>query len=129
MSNRKGFVRLALKTGAALVPVISFGENDIFDQISDSRLRKIQEWFLQATGVFPPLIYGRGLLQYWFGIIPRRNAITTVVGAPITIWRSESPTERDVNHLHEQFIKSLKELFEQNKRKYCKDPNVELIIK
>lgn len=29
LNNRKGFVKLALKHGAYLVPVINFGENDI----------------------------------------------------------------------------------------------------
>ncbi|XP_053318861.1 2-acylglycerol O-acyltransferase 3-like isoform X2 [Spea bombifrons] len=32
LSGRKGFVRLALQNGADLVPVYSFGENDIFEQ-------------------------------------------------------------------------------------------------
>ena len=27
----QGFVRLALETGASLVPVLCFGENDLFD--------------------------------------------------------------------------------------------------
>jgi len=30
LGRRKGFVRLALQTGSSLVPVVSFGENDLF---------------------------------------------------------------------------------------------------
>ena len=30
LGRRKGFVRLALQTGSSLVPVVSFGENDMF---------------------------------------------------------------------------------------------------
>lgn len=30
LRNRKGFVRLALQTGASLVPVLSYGETDTF---------------------------------------------------------------------------------------------------
>jgi 2-acylglycerol O-acyltransferase 2 len=30
LSNRKGFVKLAMRKGASLVPVYSFGENDVF---------------------------------------------------------------------------------------------------
>ena len=33
LAKRKGFVREALKTGAHLVPIYSFGENDIFNQV------------------------------------------------------------------------------------------------
>lgn len=31
LGRRKGFVRIAVETGASLVPVISFGENDLFE--------------------------------------------------------------------------------------------------
>ncbi|KHJ83831.1 diacylglycerol acyltransferase [Oesophagostomum dentatum] len=34
LKSRRGFVREALKTGAYLVPVYSFGENDLFEQVS-----------------------------------------------------------------------------------------------
>lgn len=33
LAKRKGFVREALKTGAHLVPIYSFGENDIYEQV------------------------------------------------------------------------------------------------
>ncbi|VDM50935.1 unnamed protein product [Toxocara canis] len=33
LNSRKGFIRMALRTGAHLVPMYSFGENDLFDQV------------------------------------------------------------------------------------------------
>jgi hypothetical protein len=42
-----GFVRMALKHGCKLVPVFSFGENEIYDQVPNpqgSRVRKVQDW-------------------------------------------------------------------------------------
>jgi 1-acyl-sn-glycerol-3-phosphate acyltransferase len=33
LQKRKGFVKVALQTGASLVPVIAFGENDLFDSV------------------------------------------------------------------------------------------------
>jgi hypothetical protein len=31
--HRKGFIKLALETKSSLVPVIGFGENDVFDTV------------------------------------------------------------------------------------------------
>lgn len=45
LNARKGFVRLAIQNGAALVPAIAFGETDVYDTTQNengSVVRKIQ---------------------------------------------------------------------------------------
>ena len=32
LKRRRGFIRMAMKSGNALVPVFSFGETDLYDQ-------------------------------------------------------------------------------------------------
>nr|CRZ25189.1 Bm6773 [Brugia malayi] len=34
LSKRKGFIKIAIETGAQLVPMYSFGENELFEQAS-----------------------------------------------------------------------------------------------
>jgi hypothetical protein len=73
-----GFVKVALRNGSPLVPVISFGETDLFEQLEGRTLHKIQEFFKKYLGFAPVIINGRGFFQYSFGIIPRRKPVTTV---------------------------------------------------
>ena len=66
---------------AALVPIFSFGENDMFDQIENSPgswLRWFQEQILKIVGASIPLFYGRGVFQYSFGLMPYCRPINTV---------------------------------------------------
>ena len=72
----KGFVRLALKTGATLVPVFAFGENDIFDQVENPEggvLRAFQKRVKSLIGITPPAFYGRSLSRGVFETIFRQT--------------------------------------------------------
>lgn len=61
-----------------LVPVISFGETDLYDQIENSWILQLQQKIRKVTGIAPVIFFGRGLFQYSFGIVPRRHPVTTV---------------------------------------------------
>lgn len=53
LRRRMGFIKLAIRQGADLVPVFSFGENDIFEQLSNTRggrLYKVQKKFQAMFG-------------------------------------------------------------------------------
>lgn len=129
---RKGFIKLALKTGASLVPVFAFGENDIFYQVSNppgSMLRKIQDKIQNAIAFAPVLFYGRGIFQYTFGIIPHRRPIHVVVGKAIPVVQNENPTFEDIEELQNTYIDALEKVYEDNKDKYEKNTERKLIIK
>lgn len=132
LKNRKGFVKIALKTGAALVPALSFGENDLFEIIEYKKgtwARFFQDTFKRYTKVAPIHFNGRGYLQYNFGIIPRRQRVTTVIGAPIHLEKNPNPSQDDIDSVHEQFCTQLRELFETHKSKYVENfENVQLEI-
>lgn len=68
-------------SSAALVPIFSFGENELFDQVANSHgswLRRIQNRLQKIMGISLPLFHGRGVFQYSFGLMPYRQPITTV---------------------------------------------------
>nr|XP_008514122.1 PREDICTED: 2-acylglycerol O-acyltransferase 2 isoform X5 [Equus przewalskii] len=96
LRKRKGFIKLALLHGAALVPMFSFGENDLFDQVENSPgswLRWIQDKLQKTTSFSFPLFHGRGIFQYSFGFIPYRQPITTVATAHLWVLQWGSPLQ------------------------------------
>ncbi|KAJ8372537.1 hypothetical protein AAFF_G00281880 [Aldrovandia affinis] len=113
MRERKGFVRLALQYGADLVPVYTFGENELFRQVlfsEGSVLRALQTAFKKAMGFAPCLFIG----QSW-GFLPYRTPITTVVGRPISVPQVCSPSAETVDHYHSLYMEALAQLFHTHK--------------
>lgn len=119
--KRKGFIKLALKHGARLVPVFSFGENELFDQLPNptgSTLRRLQERLQCIMGVALPMFHARGVFQYNWGLLPYRRPIHTVVGCPLPVVQTPSPSSEDIDHLHARYLEGLTQLFEEHKQKY-----------
>nr|XP_003463439.1 2-acylglycerol O-acyltransferase 2-like [Cavia porcellus] len=121
LKKRKGFIRLALTHGAALVPAFCFGENDLFHQVQNSSgswLRRVQNWLQKIMGISLPLFYGRGIFWYSFGWMPHRHPVTTIVGKPIEVQKTLQPTEEEVNRLHQHYMEELCNLSEAHKLKF-----------
>ncbi|KAG7280224.1 hypothetical protein CRUP_037585 [Coryphaenoides rupestris] len=113
MRQRKGFVRMALQYGADLVPVYSFGENELFRQVifsEGSVSRRLQDFFKRRLGFAPCLFLGDR-----FGLLAYRRPITTVVGAPIAVPKRMVPTAEEVDHYHGLYMQSLSKLFHEHK--------------
>ncbi|EDW59979.1 2-acylglycerol O-acyltransferase 2-A [Drosophila virilis] len=121
LKNRKGFVKMAIRTGSSIVPTISFGEVDIFDQVDnppDSLLRRLQTMVKKLTGISPLIPVGRGFFNYTFGFVPYRRPIVQVVGAPIDVVQSAQPDPAYVDELHGKVMEALERMFDQYKDKY-----------
>ncbi|KAJ9049522.1 diacylglycerol O-acyltransferase 1 [Entomophthora muscae] len=121
LANRKGFVAMAIKNGASLVPVYSFGENELFDQIvpePDSPVSKFQKILKKFTGFTLPVYYGRCAFAYNYGLMPRRSPLNIVIGPPVDTVRTAKPSAEQVDQIHTQYMDALKDLYERNKEKY-----------
>ncbi|XP_068780113.1 2-acylglycerol O-acyltransferase 3-like [Struthio camelus] len=114
LRQRRGFVRLALRHGAPLVPVYVFGEQETFWQPAPgegSRLRRLQRRLKALLGFAPCVFAGRGGLP----VLPFAVPLTVVVGAPIPVPRRPQPSEQDVAHYHGLYVQQLQQLFERHK--------------
>ena len=129
--SRKDFIRMALKSGASLVPVLSFGESGIVNVRPSeprSQLRQCQEFVRSVLKVPFPLISGRDMALHAGGFLPIKTSINVVVGKPIEVQRVEHPTEEQTNQLFDAYCKELEALFSEQKAKYFENPNIELSI-
>ncbi|KAI2561921.1 DGAT2 isoform 4 [Pan troglodytes] len=122
LRNRKGFVKLALRHGADLVPIYSFGENEVYKQVifeEGSWGRWVQKKFQKYIGFAPCIFHGRGLFSSdTWGLVPYSKPITTVVGEPITIPKLEHPTQQDIDLYHTMYMEALVKLFDKHKTKF-----------
>ena len=105
IKKRKGFFRIALQEGAAIVPVVSFGETELFKQIHHPTLRRVQESLLSWLSFALPVFWGR------FGIFPAPIPLTSVVGAPLIIEKTVSyPSREDIEKLQELYVERIVDL-------------------
>jgi 1-acyl-sn-glycerol-3-phosphate acyltransferase len=108
VTKHSGFIRMALQEGAHLVPVLSFGEIDLMDNI---RMPAVQQWFLRHTGIAAPHNpYGLFYLP-----IPRPRKVTVVVGAPIPVERVAEPTDALVKQTMDVYMRALLDMYEKHR--------------
>ncbi|GBF94712.1 diacylglycerol O-acyltransferase 2B [Raphidocelis subcapitata] len=132
LKRRKGFARIALTTGARLVPVIGFGENELFDILPTppgSFRARVQALLKSTAGFVLPNAVGTSLVFGKTGWMPHARPLDVVVGAPLEfdIGRllkgapdSEMPMEKLVDAFHEQYCEALQKLYDDHKEKFHK---------
>jgi len=129
LSKRKGFVKMALRTGASLVPVFSFGENDVFGVYHSDGAMSWQLKMQKKLGFAVPFFFGRaltgGILHRLFGlnvgVMPLRVPIHSVVGNPIHLEQVKEPTDEQVDKAHAQYIEELQRIYTEFKDEYAKE--------
>lgn len=129
LRRRKGFVKQALLTGAALVPGYAFGETSLYRTSNElpekSLLRRFQRWMTRTFGFTIPLFHGCGVLLPW-GIVPYPVPIHVITGAPIDVPKFEGDTDGAefaalVDKYHGLYTGALERLFADHKEKFAKE--------
>ena len=135
LNSRKGFVKLAIRTGADLVPVLAFGENELYDQVDGEEhawVHKSQMFLKKIMGFTVPLFHARGVFNYDVGLMPYRRPINLVVGKPVKVvqqgGKEGKVDERYLDEVHEQYVDELKRLWESYKDTFARERRGELEI-
>lgn len=132
LEGRKGFVKMALRSGADLVPVIGFGENDLYDQLSPEthpKVHRLQMYVLKIFKFTIPALHGRGLLNYDVGLMPYRRPVNIVVGKPIRAPRlsqDQHPSQEEVDEFHRLYVEEIKKMWEAYKDQFSSSRTAEL---
>ncbi|KAI8335612.1 diacylglycerol acyltransferase type 2B [Blakeslea trispora] len=155
LKKRLGFIRMAIRHGADLVPTFSFGENDLYQQVDNHQgtwLWKIQKKMQHSLGFTVPLFHARGVfncrVSFWFfsrkkkqksnfttddvGLIPYRHPVVTVVGKPISVPKLKAgqtePTEEQLKETQALYIQELESIYNKYKDIYAKDRKQDMQI-
>ena len=131
LKERKGFIKLAIRTGADLVPVVAFGENELYDQLQPHQhpyLHKIQRHFLKVWKFTVPLLHGRGIFNYDVGLMPYRRPMNIVVGKPIMVAQTANPDVDEVDRLHDLYTEEVQKIWDRYKDEFAKHRREELQI-
>ncbi|KAF2765170.1 diacylglycerol acyltransferase [Teratosphaeria nubilosa] len=131
LKRRKGFVKLAIRTGADLIPTLAFGENDIYDQFDANAhpwVHKGQLLVKKLMGFTVPLFHARGVFNYDVGMMPYRRPINIVVGKPIAIQQSATPDPAYVEQIHREYVAELMKIWEDWKETFARHRSGELEI-
>ena len=126
LRNRRGFVKLAVETNTPLVPVLGFGENELFYTLdfSDQETTNSNG---QQEGNEQSTLIGRLHSKLWsvqqrirktlsfstpiFNPIPKQDMnVTVVVGLPLPI-----DPNKTIDEHHALYVERLQALFEKHK--------------
>ena len=104
--NRTGIFRIALETATPLVPVLTYGENEVFPRSNEWWATELNNLLHSYVGMAVGIPTWK-TLQNWFELSYRPlKPIVTHVGSPI-------PAAGDIPALRNTYIKSVEALFKR----------------
>lgn len=111
LEKRKGFCKVALQTGASLVPCYAFGANEIFSRKfgPHSLLAKL------SSALRTSLVFWLGRWGVPYGFVPINSKLVVALGAPLDVERVAEPSREQVEALHARYCAALKDLFDRHK--------------
>jgi hypothetical protein len=113
LKKRSGVFRLALTSGTPLVPILSYGENELFPSIRTPWLDGINEILYKLFWVALPLTSWTALSNWVKLYSHPLDQITTHVGKPLNVEKVEEPTQEDIDRLRKRYIRRVTKLFKK----------------
>lgn len=113
--SRRGIFKMALETGTPLVPVLVYGEDDVYEQTNATFVRYLNS-LTESKGFhvnIPSLSSCHKMFQFFSG--KKEVHVKTVLGSPLDVEKVDNPTEEDIERVRERYIEGLKLLYAETK--------------
>ncbi|GAB9469411.1 Diacylglycerol o-acyltransferase [Globisporangium polare] len=124
LKNRLGFVKLAIRHGAELVPTFVFGEKWFFNVWNPPK--SVISFFRKVLKI--PIIVFWGRFFWMPKRLPEGKKFGVVYGKPIATVQKDEPTEEDIRAVHSVYVAEIERIFEQYKGKFGYDADETLVI-
>lgn len=108
LSQRKGFIKLALQEGVDVLPIYLFGNTTVLSVWKPSLLASISRK-LQLSLTY---VWGK-----WYLPIPRDCKLLYVSGQPLGLPHIKDPTQADIDKWHAKYCQEVKRLFDTYKER------------
>ena len=118
-------MKVAIQTGASLVPVVGFGENELFHTV-DNTTPGLGQLLYKAQ------LVGMSIFMISFPVfthlMPKREKVTVVVGSPIDTehLKCEEPSQEIIDKVHQDYCKQLEKLWNDHKDEYGKSIPIDI---
>mmetsp|Transcript_117766 Transcript_117766/g.366922 ORF Transcript_117766/g.366922 Transcript_117766/m.366922 type:complete len:367 (+) Transcript_117766:47-1147(+) len=113
VKKRKGIVKIALRTGAPLVPVYAFGHTRLWDVVADPF------GILERVSIALDVSLVLGLGRWFWPLGPaRRTPVLMACGEPILCPKVDEPTQVQIDEYHAKLVAGYQQVFEKHKHAF-----------
>jgi 2-acylglycerol O-acyltransferase 2 len=118
--QRKGFIKLAIRAGADVVPAYFFGNTAVLSVLSSGPLATLS----RKLGMSLTLTWG-----LWGLPVPKPVKLVYARGRPLGLPHIPEPTDAEVEEWHGKYVAQLKKLFDDYKHTHPLYADKELLFK
>ncbi|TMW64451.1 hypothetical protein Poli38472_013073 [Pythium oligandrum] len=124
LKKRLGFVKLAIRQGADLVPCFVFNEKFLYKVWNPPKA--LIAFFRKTLQI--PLIFFWGRFLWMPLQPPKEKTFGIVYGKPIAVTQNENPTDEELHTVHAKYMAEIERLFNDYKKTFGYDDDETLVI-
>jgi len=122
ISRRRGIFKMALETGTALVPVLTYGENELYQPVDWGWLDALNRRLVPLGFCFPIPTLDSCLRWMRLTDRPFKTPVRTVIGPRLAVEKVVGPVgEAAVVELRERYFVALRELYAKTRGSYSEE--------